>query len=490
MQKWWRDPVLWLMVGSSLLVMLLSGLWLKSAYQTAKDDLRREASFLFIGAIRNLEDSLIQHTVINQYLPDSPGAVDINVVTDSTLQGKRIMQISRRRGFFGPPHDSLRNLRKRWHRHARNHPDGIFVGSLSLHVKVLEAADAGVDNSRQTSEVVSMLEQRTKRAFEAKSYPFSYHLFSEDLASMKDSTATHARASKTLRTRLYHDVFGETQYGMELRDYRPHLMGKIKYQIAFSLLLLCLTFLTFSLSYRAIRKERRLTQMRKDLVSNITHELKTPIATVKVALESIQNFEAGTNPEKRAEYLAIANTELDRLTLLVENVLRTSIEEDSAMRLNFEKINLKELVAQIVKTMQLQFEKSGAQVNLQVGQDDMWIKGDRIHLISVIYNLLDNAIKYSTALASINIELQDRKDKYTLAVSDQGIGIAKHQQQRIFEKFYRVEDADVHDTKGYGLGLNYVAQVIKKHSGSIAVKSELGHGSTFTIALPALKGAL
>ena len=486
MQKWWRDPVLWLMVGSSLLVMLLSGLWLKSAYQTAKDDLRREASFLFVGAIRNLEDSLIQHTVINQYLPDSPRAVDIRVVADSTLQGKRIMQISRGRGFFGPPHDTLRNLRKRWHRHARNHPDGIFVGSLSLHVKVLQA---DVDSTR-TLEIVPMLEQRTMRAFAAKSYPFSYHLFSEDLASMKDSTATHASTAKTLRTRLYHDVFGETQYGMELRDYRSYLMGKIKYQIAFSLVLLCLTFLTFSLSYRAIRKERRLTQMRKDLVSNITHELKTPIATVKVALESIQNFEAGTNPQKRAEYLAIANTELDRLTLLVENVLRTSIEEDRAMRLNFEKINLKELVAQIVKTMQLQFEKSGAQVNLHVGQDDMWIKGDRIHLISVIYNLLDNAIKYSTSPASIRIELQDQKDKYTLAVSDQGIGIAKHQHQRIFEKFYRVEDAEVHDTKGYGLGLNYVAQVIKKHSGSIAVKSELGQGSTFTIAFPALKGAL
>lgn len=270
----------------------------------------------------------------------------------------------------------------------------------------------------------------------------------------------------------------------ELLEYQRYLFQKIFPQLLFSIFLISITFLSFWLIYRSLRQQQRLAIIKNDFISNITHELKTPIATVSVAIEALNNFNALQNPQLTKEYLDISKNELDRLTILVDKVLKMAIFEQAAPELRFETFNFSEMVHQVINSMKLQFEKYNAKVNFQPVEDDFMISGDRIHLTSVVYNLLDNALKYSKELPAINVRLERQNRQLHLFVQDNGIGIPAEYRNRIFEKFFRVPTGDVHNVKGYGLGLNYVASVVKQHGGSIEVASEARQGSTFTVHLP------
>lgn len=239
-----------------------------------------------------------------------------------------------------------------------------------------------------------------------------------------------------------------------------------------------------------MKKQQRLTALKNDLISNITHELKTPITTVGVAIEALSNFNALQDPARTQEYLEISRNELKRLSILVDKVLKTALFGEEEMELKLEKLDLQQLTSDIINSMKLQFEKFAAHIKFTVKGKSFIVNGDRIHLTSVIYNLLDNALKYSTPTSnpSIAVNLELRRDQLHLQVIDNGMGIPSEFKDKIFEKFFRVPTGDQHDIKGHGLGLNYVANVIRRHEGDIAVESEMGKGSTFTIKLPADHG--
>ncbi len=179
--------------------------------------------------------------------------------------------------------------------------------------------------------------------------------------------------------------------------------------------------------------------------------------------------------------------ELNRLSLLVDKVLRVSLFEKQEPELRSEAIDLKMLVEEILHSMRLQFEKYRAQVQFLPEGDFFALKGDRMHLVSVVYNLLDNALKYSSLHPEIRIGISHQNQQLLLRVEDNGIGIPAAFQERIFEKFFRVPTGDVHDVKGHGLGLSYVASVVRLHGGSIAVESQEKAGTCFTIVLPSEK---
>lgn len=213
------------------------------------------------------------------------------------------------------------------------------------------------------------------------------------------------------------------------------------------------------------------TELKNDFIRNMTHELKTPIATVSVAVEALQKFDALQNPQRTQEYLDIAGMELNRLSLLVDKVLRISLFEKQEPVLRSEPIDLKILVEEILTPMRLQFEKCRAQVQILPEGNFFALKGDRLHLVSVVYNLLDNALKYSTQHPEIKIGITHGNQQLSLRVEDNGIGIPQAFQARTFEKFFRVPTGDVHHVKGHGLGLSYVAGVVRLHGGSIEVES-------------------
>ena len=235
---------------------------------------------------------------------------------------------------------------------------------------------------------------------------------------------------------------------------------------------------------RDISREQKLAKLRTDFVSNVTHELKTPVATVSVVIEALRNFQGVNNPQLTKEYLEIAQFELDRLTRMTDNILRTSILEEEEDELAKEVVDVDVLVEQVFTSMKIRFEKEGAIVRYQKEGSDFNLLGNEIHLTNLIHNLIDNALKYSYENPQINVLLTDSTDELTLTVTDKGIGIDAQYHHQIFEKFFRVPTGDVHNTKGYGLGLNYVASVVKGHDGEIAVRSELKNGTTFIITFP------
>lgn len=272
-------------------------------------------------------------------------------------------------------------------------------------------------------------------------------------------------------------------YKLELGNVFPYLVKRITLPIIFSILLLTITVLSFVMLYRNLLKQQRLSELKNEFISNVTHELKTPIATVGVAIEALKNFDAIQNPERTKEYLDISSNELHRLNLLVDKVLKLSMFEKQEMELKIEPVHLEEIVNEVVGSLKLQFEKVQAKVTVSDTGDTMLL-GDRLHLLSVVFNLVDNALKYSKENPEIQIDLKGEENKVVLSVKDNGIGIASEYKDKIFEKFFRVPHGDTHNAKGYGLGLSYVAQVIKKHNGTIAVESQAGIGTTFIISLP------
>lgn len=272
-------------------------------------------------------------------------------------------------------------------------------------------------------------------------------------------------------------------YKLQLGNTFPYLIRQITQPILFSILLLGITILSFVLLYKNLLKQRRLAALKNEFISNITHELKTPIATVGVAIEALKNFNAMDNPERTREYLDISTNELQRLSLLVDKVLKLSMFEKKEMELKFEPVNLKSLAEEVMASLKLQLEKRNASILLDT-TGDVTVSGDRLHLLSVIFNLLDNAIKYCRTEPVVNITITEKENAIELMVKDNGIGVAPEYREKIFEKFFRVPHGDTHDAKGYGLGLSYVAQVIRQHNGFITVDSQPGNGTRFTITLP------
>jgi two-component system phosphate regulon sensor histidine kinase PhoR len=276
-------------------------------------------------------------------------------------------------------------------------------------------------------------------------------------------------------------------YRLDLGNVFPLLLKRMSPAILFSVFLVGFTILSFTLLYRNLLRQQKLAAIKNEFISNITHELKTPIATVSVAIEALRNFSASLNPQKTKEYLDISANELNRLSLLVDKVLKLSMFEKKEIELKYEPLDMQQLVDEVTSSMRLQAEKRKACVQVQA-EGSTTLEGDRLHLVSVLFNLLDNALKYSNEKPQINIGIHGVGEKLQLVVTDNGIGIAPEYHRRIFEKFFRVPHGNVHDAKGYGLGLSYVSHVVEKHNGTIEVSSEESRGSRFVITLPKQQG--
>ncbi len=263
-----------------------------------------------------------------------------------------------------------------------------------------------------------------------------------------------------------------------------YLLSKIKLPVLISFSLIASTIISFVFLYSNLLAQQRLASIKNEFISNITHELKTPIATVKVAIEALRDFNAIQDPVKTKEYLDISASEIQRLSLLVDKVLRLSMFENRQVELKKERFDLKALIEEVIVIMKLQVDKQNALVTLKTEGNNFIIEADRMHITSVLFNLLDNALKYNNKNPEIEIALKCHRMHIELKVKDNGIGIPAEYKRRIFEKLFRVPTDDVHNTNGYGLGLSYLKHIIQRHQGFIEVESELGKGSVFTANIP------
>ncbi|HEU5292321.1 MAG TPA: HAMP domain-containing sensor histidine kinase, partial [Cyclobacteriaceae bacterium] len=275
-----------------------------------------------------------------------------------------------------------------------------------------------------------------------------------------------------------------SRYSASLLAFRGYILKSIAPQILFSILLTSITIIAFVVLYKNLLSQQRLMEIKNDFISNVTHELKTPVATVSVALEALKSFHGLDNPERTKEYLEIAQNELSRLTLMTDKILKAGAFENQEVVIEKRPVNLRTITQQVLDSLKLLFDKNKAHVSFETSGNDFETTGEASHLTNVIYNLLDNALKYSPNGPSIKVLLQENETNLTITIEDNGLGIPSEYKAKIFEKFFRVPTGDVHNIKGYGLGLSYVSSVVKAHGGSTEVESEPGKGSTFIITLP------
>ena len=236
--------------------------------------------------------------------------------------------------------------------------------------------------------------------------------------------------------------------------------------------------LAFYFLISTILKQRTLDEMKTDFTNNITHELKTPLAVAYAANDSLLNFGTDDDKEKRKQYLNVCKTQLERLNGMVEQILSMSMERRRQFKLNIEKVDVAHLLQPVIEQQQLKADKP-VTITTRIEPEDLIIMADRSHLSNILNNLIDNAIKYSCDKAHVEVTATS----HSIVVTDHGIGIAADKLPHIFDKFYRVPTGDVHDVKGYGLGLFYVKTMVEKHGWSIHAESQKGEGTTFTIHL-------
>jgi signal transduction histidine kinase len=250
-----------------------------------------------------------------------------------------------------------------------------------------------------------------------------------------------------------------------------------------TVLLVGCTSYCFGYMLHTILKQKKLSEIKNDFINNMTHELKTPITTVSAAVQALQHFDALRDTARTRSYLDMAEKQLQRLSGLVEKVLDTAASEKEELVLHPEKVNLAELLEEVVNIHKLNASKP-VSFDIYISLPDPEIMADKTHLGNALSNLVDNAIKYSKEKAEISIRCRKQGNDLMIRIRDKGIGIPKAYQHNIFEKFFRVPTGNLHDVKGFGLGLSYVRSVITRHHGTIRVQSEEGKGTEFIIILP------
>ena len=272
-------------------------------------------------------------------------------------------------------------------------------------------------------------------------------------------------------------------FGVQFPNRAAHVINQMGiWSFSSIVLLLVITFFAYTLF--VILKQKRLSEIQKDFINNMTHEFKTPIATISVSAEVLKDPGIVHQPERLKNYAGIIEKENLRLKQQVERVLQMARLDKEDLGLKKETVDVHQLIQDSIRhyTMALQ-ERSGV-LNSEFSATQVQVQGDKFHLTSVFNNLIDNAIKYCREIPQITIRTMNKNHGCVIEVSDNGIGISQENQRRVFQKFYRVPTGNVHDVKGFGLGLSYAKTIVEAHGGSISLQSELGKGCSFQIYIP------
>jgi two-component system phosphate regulon sensor histidine kinase PhoR len=452
--------------------MALQFFWLHKVYRDEEHGFRKETGFIFQNTVLELTDSALRKSIRPMRSDSSKVRVirtrrgldsvwfqksesDLPMLRDSTAN----IQVFVSRGAH--ENDSLVRLLKPLMSHIReNRRERFFTMRLNADSVPLKAIHKTYTSNLAKADInIPFLLMRMQ--------PPNSPILGIDSIDQDNLIFTPAGA-----------------FEITFLDLKWIIFKKIIPQILFALVLTLITISAFILLYRSLRSQQRLMAMKNDFISNMTHELKTPVATVSVAIEALQNFNVLDNPKLANEYLTIAQNELKRLTLMTDKILKTSVFEKNGVDLHLDNVDIHTLVTEAINSMDLVAKKQHAIITFEKDGSDFTIHGSDEHLSNIFCNLIDNALKYSPEKPDIKIILKELADQIMFSIQDNGIGIPKTYQKKIFEKFFRVPQGDVHTTKGYGLGLSYVASVVKSHGGNVMVESDEGKGSCFVVMLP------
>jgi len=263
-----------------------------------------------------------------------------------------------------------------------------------------------------------------------------------------------------------------------------YVLGSMLWILGGSMLFSLFILATFALSLFFIIRQKKISEMKSDFINNMTHEFKTPIATISLAADTIINSKVIKDEVSIKHFIGMIKKENSRMNKKVETILQIASLDKKEIEFRFENVSIHTLIEHAIETIEIQVHQRNGKITLNLNAEQPFLYGDGEHLTNLVNNLLDNAIKYSPDLLEITITTQNREKGIILTVEDKGIGMTKAVQSKIFERFYRQSSGNVHDVKGFGLGLNYARSIIEAHKGTINVFSEPGKGSRFEIFLP------
>ena len=268
----------------------------------------------------------------------------------------------------------------------------------------------------------------------------------------------------------------------------PHQKGLIwKEMIWFivgAILFTIIITTAFFITVRTLLKQKKLSEIKSDFINNMTHEFKTPLATISLAVDALKNDKVAGNKEKSDYFTGIIKEENKRMNKQVETILQAALLDKNEVQLNMKRLLAHDIIINVLNNINLQVEEKGGKIDVELEAENDLILADEVHFTNVINNLLDNAVKYSKDNLHIKLSTKNAGNHLKIKIEDNGIGMNKETLNRIFEKFYRAHTGNVHNVKGFGLGLSYVKTMIDAHHGNIKAESVLGKGSSFTISLP------
>jgi two-component system phosphate regulon sensor histidine kinase PhoR len=261
-------------------------------------------------------------------------------------------------------------------------------------------------------------------------------------------------------------------------------LNSLTKMILVSCLFTVIIITAFALTIRTLFNQKKLSEIKSDFINNMTHELKTPLATISLAIDAIGNEKVMDNREKIKYFSGIIKEENKRMNKQVESILNSALLEKEALSLNLKPIDVHQLIRTTAENLQLQLDSKNGRIHLELNALEPVLMADEVHFSNLLFNLMDNAIKYSKEDLVIGLETYTTRKRFHIILTDNGIGMSRDTVSRIFEKFYRAHTGNVHNVKGFGLGLSYVKAVVDAHKGKIKVESVLGKGSKFSLEFP------
>ena len=324
---------------------------------------------------------------------------------------------------------------------------------------------------------------------------FNYKISAENNRLVYMQTSTNNPEFKninTYKTALFpKDMFRESGFlYVNFPNKSSVILQNMNSMMFSSMALLLIMLGSFAYTIHSILKQKKVSEMKTDFINNMTHEFNTPVATIMIASEALKDPEVNEDKKRVNKLAGIIYDENVRLGDHIERVLNVAKIEKNDLKLDNSAVDMNDLISAVADTMSLQLQKRSGVLELHLDADKSAILGDELHLSNIIFNLLDNAIKYSKEAPEIAISTHNRSGELFVTVKDKGIGMSRDQQKKIFEQFYRIPTGNLHDVKGFGLGLSYVSSMVKRMNGSISVKSEKDKGSEFEIRFPLMQKAI
>jgi signal transduction histidine kinase len=450
----------WLIILMIISEIMLAGLliqWLRSEWLDKKEFLQKDINVKFNESVNQAIDSMLIKHLIQPALNDSTVRVSHTNSRNSTLRKKPVF----------------------------NDYDSIEKNLLLRSVKIIiDKTEDSTGQRRQFPHLVTLVPDTIllQRMFESNLDQLVHGLGIRWIFDSK-KVIRHPQGSAMY---FISNSLGNP-FSAEIVHYQNTVLKGILPQILFALVLMTFTAAAFLLTFRSLKKMEALNTMRNDFISNISHELKTPVATVTVALEALKSFDRLKDPGKSYEYMEIAFNEMKRLDKLITQILNTSILDDQNRYLQKEETDIVSLTNEVLNSMQIRFAQLQAKVKFETNCTTCTLNLDKLHFQGVLSNLLDNSLKYCDGIPDILIRLEQNTTTVTLTIRDNGPGIPDQYINKVFDKFFRVPKGNTHDVKGYGLGLSFAYQVMKHHSGSIKVRNHKEGGCVFTLLFPKIQ---